>query len=561
MIRKSIAILVFFLSAYVFAGVNLKNGNFYISYTDIKIDSQHAAVDEITRTYNSKSTHVGLFGYGWGSMIETYVHAYPDGSMVVFEHGSGGKTIFNNDLITEDMIEFMIDELIEKGIEIGDIENAPNIIIQWRNKYSTNHDARRGYWDKYVRKGLLTYETDFPDGMEWESYERGNELIIKTATGFIKKDGNEIESFDNYGRLVKIDKGNGKWSKLEYSDGKLSKIINADNTEMLITINEEGFVERIEVDESISAYNYNYAVFKYIGEDLIYNRDVGGNHYRFIYDEHHNMIEVIYNPVRTKNTPKDSQYMEYEPKTMWISKITDRNGDVAEYHYDVYYKEDGTKDDDHYGTRVSRTDEYGNKNTNSYEYFIGVKETGERFSQKIITEINGIKTATTYDDLCEMPIEIIRRNRKTTFKYNNRCLLTEKISNSDSIYMKYHPKLEKLTYVKNKDGEYVFEYNDFGDLIFAQKNKDVWARLVYNDDRKITEMQQEDKTLVFKYNKIGKPIKIEIEGLGGINVTYDKYGEIERVSSEDGHEMALKVTQAFQNLLTLVKPAGVNLNM
>jgi hypothetical protein len=52
------------------AGVNLKNGNFYVSYTDIVVPGGGKKL-EITRTYNSKATEVGWFGFGWGSLYET----------------------------------------------------------------------------------------------------------------------------------------------------------------------------------------------------------------------------------------------------------------------------------------------------------------------------------------------------------------------------------------------------------------------------------------------------------------------------------------------------------
>lgn len=555
-----ITLVSLFICMTVFSGVNLKNGNFYISFTDIKINSQYAAVEDITRTYNSKSTHIGIFGFGWGSEIETYIHSYPDGSIVLYQHGAGGKYIYNSEMTTDDMIEYMVDELIEESLVQGALDNNPNAIIERREKLFNDHDYRATLWDFYVENGDLEFESDFPQGMEWESYERGNEMIIKTENGFEKTKGNEIESFDIEGRLIKIDKGNGKWSRLEYTNGNLSKIVNADETEFLIEFNTEGFVEKIEIDESISAYTYNQAKYKYEEDDLIYNRDIAGSHYQFVYNQDHNMTKVVYNPIRTVNTPEDAQFMEYESKTMWISKITDRNGEIVSYSYDIFYKEDGTKDDDHYGTKVTKTDEYGTTRTNSYEYYIGIKESGERYSQKIITRIQGIETATTYDELCELPIEIERSNRKTTFKYNNRCLLVEKINDYDSIYMKYHPVLEKMTYVKNEQGEYHFEYDEKGNLTLAKRD-DAWVQLIYNAEGKITEMRQEEQSLIFKYNDVGKPIKIEIEGVGGIDVTYDKYGEIERVSSEDGHQISLQVTQAFQKLLGLVKPSGVSLDM
>jgi len=553
-LKHILIITTFLLSINLFAGVNLKNGNFYISYTDIQMKSDLTAFKDITRTYNSKSTFVGLFGYGWGSAMETYLHSYPDGTIVVIEHGSGGTTVFNSELVTEDMVEFMIDQLIDVAIEQGDLENNPNTILERRDKLLNNHNYRIKLWDRYVKKELLFYETDFPEGMEWETHERGNELLVKTESGYRRTSGKKIEEFNLEGKLTKVDNGNGKWSVLEYANNQLSKMNHGDGSEYLFEFNDLGFISYIHYNDKKSTYKYN-------NENLVYSRDLVGNHFQHMYDSKHNMIKIVYNPLRDVNIEEDAMHMEYDPKTSWILKITDRDGDVTEYAYDVFYKEDGSVDNDHYGTKVTKQGYNGKLFTNSYEYVIGTKENGERFTQKISTTINNISTQTTYDELCGSPIEIIRGDRKTTFKYNNRCLLVEKISASDSIYMKYHPKLEKMTYVKNSSGEYKFEYNDSADLTYANKNNDVWARLIYNEEGKITEMQQEDKTLVFKYNEMGKPVKIEIEGLGGINVTYDEYGEIERVSSEDGHKMALQVTQAFQNLLALVKPAGVNLNM
>jgi hypothetical protein len=37
--------------------------------------------------------------------------------------------------------------------------------------------------------------------------------------------------------------------------------------------------------------------------------------------------------------------------------------------------------------------------------------------------------------------------------------------------------------------------------------------------------------LAFKYNALGKPVEIEMEQIGKINVAYDNYGEIKKVGS------------------------------
>ncbi len=80
-------------SVSAFGGVNLKNGNFYISYTDMVVHGVGPKL-EMTRTYNSKSTSVGWFGFGWGNVFETKLVPSADGCVVVHEHGAGGKTRF-----------------------------------------------------------------------------------------------------------------------------------------------------------------------------------------------------------------------------------------------------------------------------------------------------------------------------------------------------------------------------------------------------------------------------------------------------------------------------------
>ena len=71
---------------------------------------------------------------------------------------------------------------------------------------------------------------------------------------------------------------------------------------------------------------------------------------------------------------------------------------------------------------------------------------------------------------------------------------------------------------------------------------------------------KKQKVLKFTYNAMSKPVEIKIDKVGKINVKYDDYGGIRKVESKQGHQMALKVTRTFQNLLAIVKPAGVSLS-
>ena len=113
----------------------------------------------------------------------------------------------------------------------------------------------------------------------------------------------------------------------------------------------------------------------------------------------------------------------------------------------------------------------------------------------------------------------------------------------------------------------MFEYDNNANLSKARNSEGKAVTLIYDASGKIMSMldrdekTQQTRKLSFEYNAQGKPVKISMDKVGTINVEYDNYGEIKRVESKAGHKMALQVTQAFQSLLAIVKPAGVNLNM
>jgi hypothetical protein len=566
------ALIFSFLSLSLNAGVNIKNGNFYVSYTDLMLKKYKSAFKDITRTYNSKSTEIGLFGYGWGTKFETSITVYPDGTLLVKEYGAGGKTIYSSNFISSDLTQLMIDDLIEIMQTEGDLELDPTSITNQIKKLKNNIEYRLQTWDNYVEKGLLENPTDFPLGSEWESFTRGNQKITLTAEGFIrnKKNKNEKEVFNLEGNLIRYDLGNGEFTILEYTNKILSKMITGDGTILNFETNDDGFVSRIyiesEENSNISKYDTTNSNYKYTNNTLILSRN--SYTYEYAYDDLKNLTKIIYNYVRAKSVKEDAMLIAYHPKTSYTKSITSRDGSVVAYEYPTFFKEDGTKDDFHYATKVTKTGYNGNLITNTYEYFIGTKENGGTYSKKIISTINGIKTATEYDEICSNPIQIYRGRHTTNFKYNNRCLLVEKTSTrGDSVYMKYHPTSEKITYVKNDDGTYEFTYDENLNLNYVEKDKEDWVQLVYNEKGKIISMtdgsttSEKGRTLTFEYNKLGKPNKIVLKDVGTINVIYDNYGEIEKIESESGHKMAMQVTQAFQSLLQLVKPSGVNLNM
>ena len=536
---KMIALLLF-IPLVINAGVNLKNGNYYVSYTDIIVPGGGHDL-EISRTYNSRSTEVGWFGFGWGSDYETYLVVSADGSVVVHENGAGALTRFtpNKAVDAKAAAEKIVEAMRERSPIAG---KAATDLIE---KLSKDAELRQAYARKFNVQAKLA------DGTVLHSNVRGIQQLIKIATGFkrVHNDG-KIEFFNKDGKLEKITTKNGYAVTLNYEKGVLNSIKDSQAKQLFFSWYSSGQVENIWSVDSKTKVSY-----KYQGKDLIESKNVANATYKYSYDRNHNMTEITY-------MDGSSRKVSYTPKTQYVSKIVERNGEEIVYKYDSNPKNPEL----HYWTTVTKKHGKGKERTNRYEYEIKIRPDGSQYTYRIVTDINGIKTDTTYAEANSLPIKIVRGKHVTTFEYNDKGLLVKKASTKgDYIKLAYHEKFNKITKVTNKQGWTSFDYDGNGNLSKAVNSDGKSVLLIYDRNGRITKMIDQQKnqkrTLSFTYNALGKPVEIAMDNVGKINVAYDNYGEIKKVESKAGHKMALQVTQAFQSLLAIVKPAGVNLNM
>lgn len=538
--RKLSAALVFgLLSNISLGGVNLKNGNFYISYTDIVVPGGGKKL-EITRTYNSKSTEVGWFGFGWGSEFETRLEVSADGGAIIHEHGSGSKTRFT------------------PKTQIDGAMAATKIVTEMKKKTALSDNAAKDLIKKLTNDAEMrhTYAVNFgvqstiAPGSTLFSSDRGSQELSVTKDGYKRtySDG-KSDFFNSKGQLVKISDKSGYEINFVYKDGMLNSIKDSQAKQIFFSWYPGGFVKEIW------SAGDKKSTFKYQDEDLVSSKDVGDNTYDYSYDKNHNLNEIKY-------SDKTKMKINYDPKTLFVSEVLERSGESIKYKYGA----DTKKPDDHYWTIVTKPGFDGTPISNRYEYEIKTKADGARYTHRILTEINGIKTETIYGEN-SLPLKIARGSQVTNFEYNNQGLLIKKTSSKgEFVNIEYDEKINKISKVINNDGTTNFEYDPKGNLVKAYNDKGKVVFLIYDSKGKIQKMVDQESTnqkrvLGFKYNALGKPVEIEMEKVGKINVSYDNYGEIKKVDSSAGHKMALQVTQAFQNLLTIVKPAGVNLNL
>lgn len=539
--RKTL-IALSLLPALAFGGVNLKNGNFYITYTDIIVPGGDHDL-EVTRTYNSKSTDNGWFGFGWGSLYETKLMVSADGSVFVIENGSGAQTRFvpkeavNIESASKKIVEAMKKKEPMSDVAMQSLMKRLNSDAELRNIYSKKYEV----------------DTKLADGTVLYSNDRGIQTIVKEKTGYkrVNADG-KTDFFDNDGKLTKISDKNGYSILFEYKGTQLAAIKDTQAKQIMLEWYPDGKIKSASsAGDKKSTYTYDTK------GNLIMTADVLGNVYKFDYDGNHNLTSISY----VDNTKMQIKY----DKNSFATEVIERTGESTKYKY-----ENNPKNPDfHYWTTVAKKTTEGPESSSRYEYEIKTKPDGQQYTYRIATDVEGIKTETIYSECCSLPLKITRGKEVTTFEYNAKGLLTKKTSTrGEYVELAYDEKINKITKVVNNDGWTTFQYDKAANLSKAVNSAGKSVLLIYDRDGKITKMIDQEKddaksrrTLSFKYNSLGKPVEIEMENVGIINVAYDNYGEIKKVESKAGAKMALQVTQAFQSLLSIVKPAGVNLNM
>lgn len=543
--RFFIAILFLITAFSAFGGVNLKNGNFYISYTDVVIPGGGKPL-KITRTYNSKATEIGWFGFGWGSDFETFLKVSADGSVVVHENGAGALTRFTpKSSVNANEAAEKIVKIMRKKSAMG-AKNATKLV----KKLAKNAELRHAYARQF---GV---EAKIADGTVLFSNERGLQKLIKIKDGYVRKyaDG-KTENFNKSGKLAEIKYKTGYTVELlpknRPSDKELKSIKDNGGKQIYFEWYATGRVKHIYASKD------NKAFYEFKENDLDKTKDLVGNKYDYDYDTNHNLIKVNYVDGR-------STVIDYEPKTQFVSRVLKKTGEETKYKYGS----DEKNPDMHYWTTVTKKGLNGKPVSNYYEYEIRVKPDGEQYTYRIVTKINGLKTETIYSECCGLPLKIARGDKVTNFEYNEDGLLTKKTSSTgENIELAYNSRCKKIAKVLKSKKWTNFDYDNKCNLQKAVNSNGKAVFLVYDRKNRITKMvdrnnkTQKQKVLAFKYNAMGKPVEIQMEKIGKINVMYDNYGSIKKVESKQGQKMALQVTRAFQNLLSIVKPAGVNLNL
>lgn len=536
------------------ANVSLRNGNFFVGYTDILYSGGFDP--KIERVYNSKTVFTGMFGAGWGNEFEVHLSVSADGTIVVYEYGGGAENRFTPTAFSAEELEKSVDALAEAAKKTGIIGSADQL-SSYKKRLKEDADFRNGEWNKFRAQGKVQGRV-LAKGTQLQSNKFSYQKITKVDGGYTRTfDNGKVETFDEAGKLVKISDKNNNFINLSYGkDGRLEKMTDNFNRRMFFKFNTQGLVDSIE-GESGKKSEYQYNKYK----ELVWSKDTDGNVYTYKYDseKYHNMVEIGYSD---KTTMAMSYYNK--DKHQNVKSVKDRDGTVTEYEYD---RDSG--DAGHSTVTVKMKDSDGkNLSTSKYEYFMKRKADGEEWQYKTINVLDGDRTETVYNECCGLPLLIKHGNEETSFEYDTKGHVTRKITPTevtelsyDSVSGKVMKVLRYSKFDKKQASWSQFKYDPKGNLIFAKNSDNKGVKLFYDTNGRIkTMVDQNQRQISFKYNENSKPIEITDPKLGTITVSYSNSGEIKKVESSAGRKIALQVTTAFQNLLDIIRPAGVSLS-
>lgn len=570
------------------AMVAIANGNYFIGFTDLEHEAPLNSFQlKIQRTNNSRSQFDGLFGYGWGSDYEAFLIPSADGSVVIQESGGGDKTRFSPKEFSKAELEKQVDRLVEA---YGKKNRATGTVLKQKRDLWISDAGER---DEEAR--TLGIFPELPLGTKLYSTQRGDKQTVSVIKGgYVREYGDGKQELFNVksdvqdkgvsANSIRVLKGVYKVSRLvdpvrkaqvfyEYDNkSRLTSVTDKKSQTVRVKYGENGKISEVSDSKNNKAtYEYcdapsGYNSAKKCGKgDLVRSRDTSGSVYTYQYDNIHNLIRIGY--------PRDGKPdQEFEEIAYWpmsgeaqggVKTVKNQNGSVSEYKY----WRDPKEIDSHYKTEVKTTYASGKASTSSYEYNEKRRADGSRYRYKLVATTDGEKTETIYNECCGQPLQIVNSSGTTKFEYYAGTGLPKERDNStENIQWEYHPKFHgKITKVTVSDkqakslksSEFQYEEKN-GQLVKARTSDGKGIVLTYDGQGRIAQMIDQDKRkIVFKYATNSKPTEILQEGVGSIQVTYDRGGNIKDVKSKGGRQIAVSVAAAFQNLLEIIKPAGI----
>ncbi len=505
--RRFLTILFFFTSMFTSAtaGVDLRTGNYFITYTDIAFTGSKAY---LTRSYSSNSSYNGMFGHGWSTFMESRLYPFPDGSLLMKWWGGGRGDYYEPAVINKTGLYKMINAIVAQLIKTGKLANNPVEIAQKKSYYLANNLERgQKYADLQTSKILPAYSPPKDQQISWVLDV--NQVIKWDGKIFHVKSWDDSYEFSNIGLLTQVN--DEKYTmQLWYDVAKLKKILIDNKFTCNFETDSLGKITRMSGLDSGAT---RLATFRYdsLG-NLVYSKDAADNVYRFGYDLYHNLVRIDYD---------DNRYvqMDYDPANNRLIKFRDKNGSFLTYQYPYFYTEDGKVNYDHYATTVKKYDSLGSLFFTHYkEYENRYKNDGSRYTYRIYEKTDTSFHEIRYSTVSAGNAWYRQNNRGQAWSQYDAKKRPVYLRINDTIYRTVYNKMElpesfaRIDSVRADTTLYRYIYSDDGKLTGVIKNNIGYAITGSKAENNLA-IKKDGNELKVKFLK-GKPYSIEHKSWG-----------------------------------------------
>lgn len=530
--------------------VDMKNANFSQSYVDLEVPGTGYDL-KILRTYQSRSLHNGIFGFGWCSDFETKLEVNAEGNIKVTECGAGQEIIYAQKEVTKKDVESSINQIIAKMK--ADKKMAGN-----SDKYFKDQASAMFIDDQLRSTKAKEYSVSAPikEGTKFMANGREVENIV-FAKGVYTRNLAEgsFQRFDLEGRLTHMYDKNSNFLKIEYDKDSIKDITDNNARRLTLKYYPNKKVKTVTGPNGMSVeYKYNNQ------DDLIWVKNAyakkANEVYTYEYNEFHNMTKATY-------PDKSFIALKYDNLKDWVVSFTDREKCVETYTYEF------SKNDPrfHYWSTVKKVCGKQTVADNRFEFWHKQRDDGLVILERVVTKVGNVNTDVTYHDLFGKPVSIRRNKEKMSFEYLADGLVKSKVAGNIRTDFQYDEKIRKpskvtVTVADDKGKKVVsrftsFKYDGKGNLTYAENSDGQKVTMTYDSKGRIASIIDQAKKFVkIEYEeKHGKPAVVTRPGVGTIKVSYKPSGEIQKVDSPEGPIVATQVASAFNNMLDIISPA------
>ena len=518
------------------ATVDMKNANFTDEWVDLKMPATGFDL-KVERTYNSRSLHNGMFGFGWCTDLETKLEQQDSGAIHITSCGPYAATVFYPESANAKELQAYVTKLAQAHVKAGN-SMSQKAFHKLVDNLTQSRVERENFAKKYRISLPITESTKFVNlaAKSDEIVKRGGQWIRSFGSG-------QRDIFDSKGNLVEKRDTNGNFLKYTYRANELQQVQNQAGQRLSFFYTPNAKVAKI------SGPNDLLVEYKYRKSDMIYVKNAWKNEYSYEVDNLHNITKISY-------PDKTTREIQYDTKKDWVIGFKDREGCTESYDFDV-------ENNQRYSTSLVKKCKGKVVNQSKFDFWYETSPTRGSYLAKVRTSINGKVKETQYHPEFGRPVVEIENGRKQSFSYYPDGTVKTKTENGTTSKFTYDKDSGKVSSVVVGNLKSSFRYDKRGNLIYASNSKGQKVKLEYDKSGRIVGLMDHAKRIVrIQYNeKIGKPSRIERPGLGDIVVRYDRNGEITKVDSQAGPSVAVQVASTFNNLLEIVKPAGVELGI